>query len=88
MTREQRQMNARIGALESWSRTTDRAARTAPGTKASPASVEYWLTKLDPDGVMSPGDRQKAAENARRAHMLRLAQRSAAARASKARKNP
>lgn len=82
-TRQQRQMNGRIGALESWANTPDRSARTAPGTKASPASVEYWLPKVDPAGEMSAADREKAAENARRAHMLRLAQASAKARAAR-----
>lgn len=78
--REERQLNGRIGALESWSRTKDRKARTAAGTRNSPVSVDYWLTRVDPDGVMTDDDREKAARNAQRAHMLRLAKASAAAR--------
>lgn len=83
--------NGRIGALESWSRTKDRRARTAPAYSRSPASLDYWLARVDPDGEMSPSDRQLAAENAHRAHMLRLARASAAARrarSGKGRRDP
>lgn len=76
-------INGRIGALESWARTENRTLRTQNGHKASPASVDYWFDRVDPEGVMSHDDRVKAAENARSAHMLRLAQRSAAARRAK-----
>jgi hypothetical protein len=78
-----RQVNGRIGALESWSRTTDRPARTAKARAASPSQVAYWLTRVDPDAVMSDADRLKAAKNAQRAHMLRLAKASAEARKKK-----
>jgi hypothetical protein len=80
MIREEQQLNGRIGALESWSRTTDRAGRTANARRRSPATVDYWLDRVDPDGDMSDDDRHKAAKNAQRAHMLRLAKASAAAR--------
>ena len=79
-TRAERQLNGRIGALESWARTKDRKARTANGTKNSPVSVDYWLTRVDSKGEMSAEDRLKAAKNAQRAHMLRLSKASAAAR--------
>jgi hypothetical protein len=78
--------NGRIGALESWSRTLDRSARTRPAHSKSPASLDYWRAKVDPNGEMSLADREKAAENAHRAHMLRLAQASARARAKKSSK--
>ena len=73
-------LHGRIGGLESWSRTTDRTARTAPGHSNSPASLDYHLARVDPGGVMSEADRLKAAKDAHRAHMLRLAERSAQAR--------
>lgn len=77
-------MNGRIGALESWSRTKDRSARAKPGHSKSPASLDYWLANVDPDGEMSDADRLKAAQAAHRAHMLRLAKASAEARRRKA----
>ncbi|MEU8199425.1 hypothetical protein AB0C10_37140 [Microbispora amethystogenes] len=76
--------NGRIGALESWSRTVDRAARTEKARTKSKGSLEYWLEQVDPDGQMDADTRMKAAQNAHRAHMLRLAQASAAARRRKA----
>jgi len=78
-------INGRIGALESWARTTDRAARTRPGYRRSPASIEYWLDRVDPEGQMSKNARMKAADAARRAYMLRLAEASARARAARKR---
>lgn len=77
-------MNGRIGALESWSRTENRTARTRPAYSKSPASLDYHLAKVDPERRMSEADRLKAAKNSHRAHMLRLAKASAAARRRKA----
>ena len=67
-----RSLNARIAAHASWAQTPIRAERTRNAHKASPASVDYWLARVDPSGVMSEGDKRKAAENARSAHMARL----------------
>lgn len=69
----QRSITARIAAHVSWSRTVDRTARTAPAVRATIARFEKLV---DPDGVMSPADRAKAAENAKRAYYSRLARRS------------
>ena len=68
---------ASIAAHESWARTPDRAARTAPARKAM---LEKFYDAVDPDGVMSPPERAKAAENARRAYFKRLALKSVKAR--------
>jgi hypothetical protein len=68
---------ARISAHESWARTEDRSARTAPARAAFLARFEKLV---DPDGRLDPNERQVRAEHARRAHMLRLAERSAQAR--------
>jgi hypothetical protein len=73
------ELNGRIGALESWARTTDRAGRTSAARKASPASVEYWTERVD-GAITDPDERRRAAEAAQRAHMLRLARASAVAR--------
>jgi hypothetical protein len=81
----------RIGALESWGATEDRKARTAPGRSNSPASLDFHIAKVaaeqdakPADERMSEGDQLKAAKARHRAHMLRLAQASAAARRANA----
>jgi hypothetical protein len=68
---------AKIAANTHWSKVPDRAARTAG---ARGAFLQKFEREVDPDGVMSPADRAKAAENARKAHFQRLARRSAQAR--------
>ncbi len=65
---------ARAAAHESWARTTNRAARTAAAREAAMAKIER---EVDPDGVMSPGDRRKAAENRRKAQLLLASQKAA-----------
>lgn len=69
---ELRSLAGRIGAHESWSRTDDRAARTAPARANSPGSLGYWERKVDPDGELTPRERVVRAEHARSAHMARL----------------
>jgi hypothetical protein len=77
-----RQLAGRIGGLESWSRTPDRAVRTAPARAAGPSSVDYWVAKLDPELFADATDKQKldAADAMRRAFYTRLAFASAKAR--------
>ncbi|MEU6267667.1 hypothetical protein [Saccharopolyspora shandongensis] len=65
---------ARVAAITRWARTTDRAGATAAGTAGLLAKFE---AEADPDGVMSPEQRRDAAIKLRRAHMIRLAARSA-----------
>jgi hypothetical protein len=72
-------INKRIAAEISWSRTTDRSARTRPARQAFLARFER---EVDPKGVLSPTERRKRAEHALRAYMLRLAKRSVTARRS------
>lgn len=69
---------ARAGAYESWARTPDRSARTAPARRALMAKFE---AQVDPDGTLTPQERAKRAEYAWRAHFARLAAKSAQARA-------
>ncbi len=70
-------VNKQIAAQVSWSRTTDRSARTRP---AREAFLRRFDREVDPDGVLPPAERRRRAEHALRAHMLRLAKRSATAR--------
>lgn len=71
----------RIGAHESWARTTDRAARTRNGRRAFLARFE---AEVDPDGTLPPAERAERAEHARRAYFQRLALRSAQSRRRRA----
>jgi hypothetical protein len=70
-------LNARIAAEASWARTHDRPARTRP---AREAFLKRFEKEVDPDGSLSPEERRQRAEHAKRAYMLQLAKRSAAAR--------
>jgi hypothetical protein len=61
----------------SWSRTTDRNARTRP---AREAFLRRFEREVDPDGVLPPAERGRRAQHALRAYMLGFAKRSMAAR--------
>jgi hypothetical protein len=74
-----RSLQARIAAHESWARTADRAARTAPARAGLDARFQREAReRLGPDAT----ERQvaDAAESARRAHFSRLAAAGVAAR--------
>lgn len=70
-------INKRIAAEISWARTRDRAARTRPGRETF---LKRFEKDVDPDGTLPPEERRQRAEHAKRAYMLQLAKRSAAAR--------
>jgi hypothetical protein len=70
-------LNKRIAAHVSWSRTPDRAARTRPARDSFLARFER---QVDPDNTLPPEQRRQRAEHARRAYMLQLAKRSVQAR--------
>ena len=70
-------INARIAAEVSWARTNDRSPRTRP---AREAFLKRFEKEVDPDGILPPEERRQRAEHAKRAYMLQLAKRSAAAR--------
>lgn len=80
MTANDRILRARIAAHTRWANETDPQAATAPARKAA---YERFERQVDPDGVLSPSERSRRAEHARKAHFLRMAQRSAQARARK-----
>jgi len=70
-------INRRIAAEISWSRTIDRSARTRP---AREAFLKRFETEVDPDGQLPPDERYRRAERAKRAYMLRLAKRAISVR--------
>jgi hypothetical protein len=71
------QLLAKIRAHESWAQCEDRSRRTAPGRKAFNDRFEQ---QVDPDGKLSPSERQRRAEHARKAYFARLALKSAQSR--------
>ncbi len=73
----ERSLIARVGAHESWARTTDRAGRTAP---ARAAMLDRFDRKVDPDGVLTAQERAIRAGHARQAYFARLALKSAKSR--------
>ena len=73
----ERSLNARARAHESWARTADRSARTAPGRKAL---MDKFERQVDPDGVLPEKARAIRAEHARKAYFQRLAIKSIQAR--------
>jgi hypothetical protein len=70
-------INRRIAAEISWSRTDDRSARTRP---AREKFLQRFEQEVDPDGTLPADERRRRAEHAKRAYMLRLAKRAVAAR--------
>jgi hypothetical protein len=79
VTPEERTRRAKIAANTRWGKTTDRTAATEAARRGLRAKFER---EADPDGVMNPADRARAAENLQHAHCLRMA----AARAAAAKK--
>lgn len=77
LTPAERTMRAQIAAHESWARTPDRSARTAAARRAALDRFEH---QVDPDGKLTPQERALRAEHARKAHMQRMALKSAQAR--------
>jgi hypothetical protein len=76
-----RSLRASIAAHESWAKTADPTARTAP---ARTAFLDRFEREVDPDGELPPAERARRAEHARKAYFQRLALKSARARRAKA----
>jgi hypothetical protein len=70
-------LRGRLGAHQSWARTEDRAARTAPARKGFNDRFER---EVDPDKKLAPAERARRAEHARKAYFTRLALKSVRAR--------
>lgn len=77
----ERTLRARLAAHESWARTEDRVARTAPGNRAL---LDRFEREVDPEGRLDPVERAKRARNAKTAYFTRLALKSAQARRKRA----
>jgi len=77
LTAAQRKLRAQIAAHESWAHTDDRSARTANARKAL---LDKFEDEVDPERKLTPAERAKRAEHARKAHFKRLALKSARAR--------
>jgi hypothetical protein len=73
---KQRRLRAQIAANTRWSK-EDPAANAARGQAGLQARFEK---QVDPDGTLTPAERTRRAEAARKAHMQRLALASAKAR--------
>jgi hypothetical protein len=84
LTPAERTMRAQLGAHSQWARCDDRTERTAAARKGFDKRFE---NQVDPNGVLDPAERAKRAENARQAHMLKLALASAKARRAKSLKS-
>jgi hypothetical protein len=71
---EERSLHAAAAAHQSWSQTTDRAKRTAPARAAALAKLH---DEVDPERVLSPQERDRRAESARRARLSAIAAKAA-----------
>lgn len=83
MSPSQRSMLARLAAHAMHARTDGREATA----NARRALVERFEREVDPDGVLPTRERQRRAQHAMRAHMTRLALRSAQARQTRGAKD-
>jgi hypothetical protein len=70
LTKAEASLRGQIGGYKGWSNTPDRKARAERGHETRLRKLE---AEVDPDGVMSPEDRRKAAINRRKADMAALA---------------
>lgn len=77
LTPEQRRQRARLGAHSLHAKVDDASAHTAP---ARQAFLERFEREVDPDGTLTPDERARRADHARKAYFARLAMKSAAAR--------
>lgn len=77
LTPEQRSLRSRMAAHRSWARTADRTERTRPGREAF---MRRFEAEVDPERKLSLAERQRRAEQARKAHFAQLALRSSRTR--------
>jgi hypothetical protein len=85
LTPAQRSLRGRLAAETSWANTADPSTRTAP---ARAAFLDRFERQVDPDGILTPVDRARRAEHARKAHFARMALKSAQARRRRAGRTP
>jgi hypothetical protein len=77
LSANERSLRARLAVHSSWARTTNPSERTRPGREAA---FEKFRRQVDPDGKLSPEERDRRARHAQRAHMLELSLRASKAR--------
>lgn len=65
LSRGERAAANAIAANARWSRVKNRSLATAKARAAGPASLDYWMPRVDPDSEMSYRDRVRAAQNAK-----------------------
>lgn len=63
----ERQRIARQAANTRWAGVEDRSAAMSNAINNSPASIEYWMAKVDPNNKMPRKQRLARATNARKA---------------------
>lgn len=73
----ERSLRARLAAHTSWANTENPTQRTAAGRRAF---LEKFEREVDPDGILTPAERSRRAESARKAYFAGLALKSATAR--------
>ncbi len=76
-TPAERSLRARLAAHSLHARVTDPTAHTAPARRAF---LDRFEREVDPNGELSPQERARRAEHARKAYFSRLALKSAQAR--------
>lgn len=70
-------LHARLGAYSLPAQVADPSAHTGPARRAF---LDRFGREVDPDGVLTPADRARRAEHAKKAYFTRLALASAKAR--------
>lgn len=81
LTPTERSLRGQIAAHESWANTPDRTARTA---NARRAMLDKFDRQVDPNNELTPVERARRAQSARKAYFARLALKSARARRRRA----
>jgi|UPI000691FCFF hypothetical protein len=79
-----RALQSRIAAHRSWAATSDRSARTAPARAAADRRFE---DQIDPERTLPELERRWRADQARKAHYLAMALKSAEVRRAKAQRS-
>jgi hypothetical protein len=69
LTPAERTLRAQIAAHAGWALTEDRTARTQPGRDAM---LRKFENQVDPDRKLTPAERAKRVENARKAYYQKL----------------
>jgi hypothetical protein len=81
LTPSQRQTRSRQASYESWANTEDRTKRTAPGRQGM---LRKFENQVDPDRTLTPEERAKRVESARKAYYTRLSMLAVKARRQRA----